>query len=53
MNGIWETRLTRGGGFYLNGYDDSGISGRWTVNVSDSEINKDHILTTRMVLYIN
>ena len=53
MNGIWETRIARGGGYYRNNYDDSGISGRWTASVSDSEANRDKILTTRMVLYIN
>ena len=27
--------------------------GRWTAQISDSEADADHILTTRMVLYIN
>ena len=53
MNGIWESRITRGGGYFRNNYNDMGICGRWTANISDSEADAGHILTTRMVLYIN
>ena len=53
MGGIWQARITRGGGYYVNTYDESGISSRATFGVEDSKSDPDQILATRMILFIN